>query len=165
MGSTPRSQVLYLKGGTSAASAISEFRIKKLLHDLAPLGITELKAQFRYFAELDVTLETALDAADLTFLFELLDAQEHQPASRAILVTPRLGTVSPWSSKATDILVNCGLHAIRRIEHGIAWQLTGHKGKPVSADVVQAALPLLHDRMTESVLLDERLGCATVSSC
>jgi phosphoribosylformylglycinamidine synthase len=146
----PASHVLFLKGG----SALSEFRIKKLLQDLAPLEIAEVSTQHRYFAE----LEGDLNDDDLSFLFELLHAQDHQPAADAILVTPRLGTVSPWSSKATDIAANCGLKAIKRIEHGIAWQLLGRKGKPVSADVVQAALPYLHDRMTESVLLDERLA-------
>jgi len=154
MGSIPQSQVLFLKGGLSAASALSDFRIQKLLQDLAPHGITDVSAEHRYFAE----LETSLTAEDLAFLFKLLNAQEHQPAADAILVTPRLGTVSPWSSKATDIVANCGLQAIKRIEHGIAWQLFGRKGKPVSAAAVQAALPFLHDRMTESVLLDERMA-------
>ncbi len=154
MGSTPQSQVLFLKGGLFAASALSEFRIQKLLQDLAPLGIAGVSAEHRYFAELD----TSLAAEDLVFLFKLLNAQEHQPAVAAILVTPRLGTVSPWSSKATDIVANCGLQSIKRIEHGIAWQLSGRKGKPVSAATVQAALPFLHDRMTESVLLDERMA-------
>jgi len=154
MGSSSQSQVLFLKGGLPAASALSDFRIQKLLQDLAPHGINDVSAEHRYFAE----LETSLAAEDLVFLFKLLNAQEHQPAADAILVTPRLGTVSPWSSKATDIVANCGLQAIKRIEHGIAWQLFGRKGKPVSAAAVQAALPFLHDRMTESVLLDERMA-------
>jgi phosphoribosylformylglycinamidine synthase len=154
MGTTPQSHVLFLKGGETAASALSEFRIQKLLQQLAPLGFAGISAEYRYFVELDG--DVALSAEDLTFLFELLHAEEHQPAAQAILVTPRLGTVSPWSSKATDIVTNCGLHAIRRIEHGVAWHLRGRKGKPLAADTIQAALPLLHDRMTESVLLDER---------
>jgi phosphoribosylformylglycinamidine synthase len=149
----PASHVLFLKG-RSSLSALSEFRIKKLLQDLAPLGIAAVSTQYRYFAE----LQGDLNADDLSFLFELLHAQEHHPAEAAILVTPRLGTVSPWSSKATDIVTNCGLQAIKRIEHGVAWQLLGRKGKPVSAEVVQAALPYLHDRMTESVLLDEHMA-------
>ena len=149
--SLPLPHVLFLTGATSA---LSEFRIKKLLQDLAPLGIAEISAEHRYFAELDGELADA----DLAFLFELLHAQEHTPAADAILVTPRLGTVSPWSSKATDIVTNCGLRAIKRIEHGIAWQLLGRKGKPLTAEIIQSALPSLHDRMTESVLLDERMA-------
>jgi phosphoribosylformylglycinamidine synthase len=148
MGISTSTQVLFLKGGF----ALSEFRIKKLLQDLAPLGVARIEAHHRYFAE----LTDGLNADDLSFLFELLHADEHRPAEAAILITPRLGTVSPWSSKATDIVTNCGLRAISRIEHGIAWQLLGPKGRPVSAETVQAALPYLHDRMTESVLLDER---------
>ncbi len=163
MGTSPSSpssnfQVLFLKGNGFTSSALSEFRIKKLLQKLAPLGISAVTAEYRYFAELEVGADSPLSADDLAFLFELLQAQEHQPAAEAILVTPRLGTVSPWSSKATDILTNCGLQAIQRIEHGIAWQLFDRKGKPAAADVVQSALPFLHDRMTESVLLDERLA-------
>jgi phosphoribosylformylglycinamidine synthase len=152
--SVPTSQVLFLKGDGVSASALSEFRIKKLQKDLAQLGIEQISAEHRFFAE----VEGDLDDADLTFLFELLHAQEHIPATDAILVTPRLGTVSPWSSKATDIVANCGLKAIKRIEHGVAWQLLGSKGKPLTAEIIQSALPYLHDRMTESVLLEERMA-------
>jgi len=152
--SLPESKVLFLKGSGLAAAALSEFRIKKLQHDLAPLGVVEVSPQQRYFVE----LESELSEDDLAFLLELLHADEHRPEAAAILVIPRLGTVSPWSSKATDIVSNCGLQAIKRIEHGISWQLVGPKGKPVSAEIVQAALPYLHDRMTESVLLDERMA-------
>jgi phosphoribosylformylglycinamidine synthase len=59
-------------------------------------------------------------------------------------VVPRLGTVSPWSSKATDIARSCGLARVRRIERGVAWWLPG--------TTAEAAADLLHDRMTESLL-------------
>ncbi|MFN6961268.1 MAG: phosphoribosylformylglycinamidine synthase, partial [Rhodocyclaceae bacterium] len=62
-----------------------------------------------------------------------------------LLVTPRLGTISPWSSKATDIAHNCGFDAVKRIERGIAYIL------PNSA-LTKRHLARLHDRMTESVL-------------
>ena len=140
------SRVLFLKGG----SALSEFRTSLLQHDLSPLGVTQVRAEQRYFVELGGDLS----AADLAFLCELLAACVHRPEHPAVLVTPRLGTVSPWSSKATDIAANCGLSAVIRIEHGVSWALLNEKGKPMQ--VVQAALPYLHDRMTESVLLDER---------
>jgi phosphoribosylformylglycinamidine synthase len=163
MGSIPLSNILYLKGAESTVPALSEFRIQKLLRQLSPLGIAEVAAEFRYFVALNGGPEAALRGEDLTFLFELLNAREHHPADAAILVTPRLGTVSPWSSKATDIVANCGLRDIQRIEHGIAWQLRSRKGKPVAAAVARAALPYLHDRMTESVLLDERLAAGLFS--
>ncbi len=133
-------EVLFLRGG----SALSSFRIDKLMARLRPLGCAQVEAEFRYFIE----LKDALAEADLAFLAELLEAEAYQPQAAAILVTPRLGTVSPWSSKATDIARNCGLQAVARIERGIAYRLSG-------IDTAQA-LPHLHDRMTESVLFDER---------
>ncbi|MBP6542024.1 MAG: phosphoribosylformylglycinamidine synthase, partial [Piscinibacter sp.] len=80
------------------------------------------------------------------------------PAEGALLVVaPRLGTVSPWASKATDIAHNCGL-AVRRVERVTEFRLTLKSGllgaaKALSADEWQACAALLHDRMTESVLL------------
>jgi phosphoribosylformylglycinamidine synthase len=141
------SQVIFLRG----LPALSEFRIDKLLDKLRPLGVAGVAAEYRYFVE----LAAPLAEADLDFLCELLHARPHLPAAKAILVTPRLGTLSPWSSKATDIARNCGLDKVARIEHGIAYELTDKKGKPLSAAKAAAALPFLHDRMTESVLTDE----------
>ncbi|MEP6876992.1 MAG: phosphoribosylformylglycinamidine synthase, partial [Burkholderiales bacterium] len=74
-----------------------------------------------------------------------------------IVVAPRLGTVSPWASKATDIAHNCGA-AIRRVERVTEFRLTLKSGllggsKPLAAEELQACAALLHDRMTESVLL------------
>jgi phosphoribosylformylglycinamidine synthase len=146
------SRVLFLKGGP----ALSEFRINKLLEDVASLGIFDARAELRYFVELDADLSTD----DLAFLGELLHAEAHEPDHDVILVTPRLGTVSPWSSKASDIAANCGLGAVKRIEHGVAWRLYNRKGKRLNARAAKLALPQvlpsLHDRMTESVLFDER---------
>ncbi len=141
-------RVLFLKGGP----ALSEFRLRKLLQDLKPAGIARIAAEWRYFVE----LTAELDPADLAFLNELLHAGAHAPEAGMPLVTPRLGTVSPWSSKATDIVANCGLTAIARIERGVAWHLADRKGRRPSDPAIEAALPALHDRMTESVLFDER---------
>ncbi|MEK6629441.1 MAG: phosphoribosylformylglycinamidine synthase, partial [Acidobacteriota bacterium] len=68
-----------------------------------------------------------------------------EPSGRLVLVTPRLGTVSPWSSKATDIARQCGLTSVGRIERGTLYSLEG-------AGELRAVVPLLHDRMTETVL-------------
>ena len=141
------SRVIHLKGGP----ALSDFRIEKLLAGLKPLGVAGASAEFRYFVE----LEAELDAEALAFLGELLHARIHAPEADVVLVVPRLGTVSPWSSKATDIAVNCGLKGVVRVERGIRWALTGKKGRRLPAEAIQAALPQLHDRMTESVLFDE----------
>src|SRR5262249_26238696 len=63
------------------------------------------------------------------------------------LVVPRPGTISPWSSKATDIARNCGLDAVKRIERGIGYRIPG----TLDDGDRDALLPLLHDRMTETV--------------
>ncbi len=69
-----------------------------------------------------------------------------------LLVVPRSGTISPWSSKATEIAQRCGLSAVKRIERGIEYSLMTNK--PLSASVKTQLSALLHDRMTQSVLLD-----------
>ena len=79
-------------------------------------------------------------------------------AGQSIWVVPRLGTVSPWASKATDIARNCGLDAVRRIERGIEYRLVPKRGllgaKPLGAEAISRLIPLLHDRMTESALTE-----------
>ncbi len=67
-----------------------------------------------------------------------------------VLIVPRLGTVSPWSSKATDIAQVCGLSAVQRVERGIAYRI--RSAKPLDEAALRELAPLLHDRMTETVL-------------
>ena len=144
------SVVLPLRGVT----ALSDFRVEKLLQKAAALGLPEvkLKSEFWYF----VGSEKALDAATVEKLQALLAAQsvEQTPKAREglhlFLVTPRLGTISPWASKATNIAENCGLEGIERIERGMAVWLEGR----LNDDEKQQWAALLHDRMTESVLPD-----------
>ena len=73
-------------------------------------------------------------------------------------MVPRLGTISPWSTKATDIAQHCGLSGVTRIERGIIYYLTGN----LSVAVKAAVLPLLHDRMTESILSDINEAAAKI---
>ena len=144
------SVVLPLRGVT----ALSDFRVEKLLQKAAALGLPEvkLKSEFWYF----VGSEKALDAATVEKLQALLAAQsvKETPEAREglhlFLVTPRLGTISPWASKATNIAENCGLEGIERIERGMAVWLEGR----LNDEQKQQWAALLHDRMTESVLTD-----------
>lgn len=144
------SVVLPLRGVT----ALSDFRVEKLLQKAAALGLPEvkLKSEFWYF----VGSEKVLDAATVEKLQALLVAQsvEQTPEAREglhlFLVTPRLGTISPWASKATNIAENCGLEGIERIERGMAVWLEGR----LNDEQKQQWAALLHDRMTESVLPD-----------
>jgi phosphoribosylformylglycinamidine synthase len=138
-------QVLQLRG----PRALSEFRLAKLLAALQRVdpGVRSVGAEFRYFVE----TEGALGGQERKLLERLLDdgtPMLEGAGGEMFLVVPRLGTVSPWSSKATDIARNCGLAGVRRIERGTLYYL--NTGNPSLA-------ALLHDRMTQTVLrsLDE----------
>jgi phosphoribosylformylglycinamidine synthase len=132
-------RILQLRG----PRALSESRRAKLLAALrrADPAVRSLAAEVRYFVE----TEGELDAAGRRLLERLLDDGSPPPppaAGTLYLVVPRLGTISPWSSKASDIARNCGLAGVKRIERGTAFYVDG--SKDVSA--------YLHDRMTQTVL-------------
>ncbi len=140
----------------SGALAVSDFRIAKLrpaLEKLQP-GLGPVSARYIHF----VDLERDLDARERALLERLLTYGPREPAGvpRAggaeLIVVPRFGTISPWSSKATDIAHVCGLAAVRRIERGIAWTLEP-KTSLTPAQLRALATPLF-DRMTETVLLE-----------
>jgi phosphoribosylformylglycinamidine synthase len=84
----------------------------------------------------------------------LLGTEEPFRRTGGVFVTPRKGTVSPWSSKATDIFRNCGLDGIQRVEHGLHLRLLDADGAEIDASGLRGALPALHDRMTEGVYQD-----------
>ena len=147
-------QLTSFEGG----NALSEFRALALLARLqAACGrVAGVHARFVHWAWSDA----ALSPADTRRLGALLSYGEGcvGPAEGPVLVVaPRLGTVSPWASKATDIAHNCGL-PVRRVERVTEWRLALRSGllgggKPLSASELSACAELLHDRMTESVLL------------
>jgi phosphoribosylformylglycinamidine synthase len=151
--STPQ-HLLHFEGG----NALSAFRAQALLPRLQAVNarITGVHARHVHW----VWCDQALDAAGHDKLKALLvygDPYTGPNEGTVIVVAPRLGTVSPWASKATDIAHNCGL-AIHRVERVTEYRLTLKSGllggtKMLSADELQAAAALLHDRMTESVLL------------
>jgi phosphoribosylformylglycinamidine synthase len=128
--------------GSAAFSAPRLARLQKTLGD-SVAGI-RLAAEHWYFVE----LETALNADETARLKDLLGIPVQLPAppeGDLLLVTPRLGTISPWSSKATDIARNCGFAAVKRVERAVAYHVAGKLEK-------SALATRLHDRMTESVL-------------
>ncbi|WP_341675447.1 phosphoribosylformylglycinamidine synthase [Niveibacterium sp. SC-1] len=140
------SEILKLRG----ASALSASRLERLSQSLksAVSGLRRLSAEHWYFVEINAPLT----AAESERLANLLGAypEGDAPSGSLIMVTPRLGTISPWSSKATDIAHNCGFTKVVRIERGTAYtlDLRGTLNDAAKASV----LPILHDRMTESVL-------------
>ena len=152
------------------APALSAFRLARLEASLAERlpGLAALKAEFVHLVELEGSLSPRQQAI-LTRLLtygpkpESGTVEEDEPgfelSGAFLLVTPRAGTISPWSSKATDIAHNCGLDVIKRIERGVAYHLESSSGD-MTADQILAVSDLLHDRMTESVFtrLDELEG-------
>ena len=138
------------------APALSEFRRTKLLRKLHSLdaAIGTLTAEYVHFAE----LSEQLSDEHLQVLQQLLqygpsgDSQSDQGESsgRLFLVVPRTGIISPWSSKATDIVHNCGLAQVQRVERGIAFRL--ELPETVDAELLRQVTAVLHDRMVEQVL-------------
>jgi phosphoribosylformylglycinamidine synthase len=136
--------VLRIRG----ARALSEFRLAKLVQELKKVqpAVRGVAAEFWHFVEADAAPE-ADGRALLERLLRYGTPPGADPAGEKFLVVPRLGTISPWSSKATDIARNCGLAGVRRIERGILFSIES-KDKTDRNRIA----PLLHDRMTESVL-------------
>ncbi|WP_312817315.1 phosphoribosylformylglycinamidine synthase [Pseudomonas sp.] len=138
--------MLILRG----APALSAFRHGKLLEQLSQKvpAVTGLYAEFAHFADVD----GELTADQQQVLGRLLkygpSVPVQEPTGRLFLVVPRLGTISPWASKASDIAHNCGLQSIQRLERGIAYYVAGDLSD-ADAGLIAAEL---HDRMTQRVL-------------
>ncbi|WP_406731764.1 phosphoribosylformylglycinamidine synthase [Vibrio scophthalmi] len=134
--------------------ALSEFRVNKLLELCREqqLPVTAIYAEFMHFANLTAELAQP----ELEKLEKLLTygptIEEHDPAGLLLLVTPRPGTISPWSSKATDIARNCGLDQVQRLERGTAYYVeTSTELNELQKLELKA---ILHDRMMEVVFTD-----------
>ena len=136
----------------SGAPALSDFRLAKLLTGIRERVdcVAGLDSRFVHF----VDARRALTAEEIPVLESLLRygprCRAEAPAGSLLLVVPRFGTVSPWSSKATDIAHVCGLEAVHRIERGVAYYLEATR--PLVEREWELAAAAVHDRMTESVL-------------
>ncbi len=142
--------ILSLRG----RNALSGFRIRKLNDALqnAHLKLSGISAEHWHF----VSVCRALTPTERAALERILS---YGPAAQAVpeaghmqLTVPRLGTISPWSSKATDIAHQCGLAGVERIERGTVYYAEKADGSRLSADEIAALRPVIHDRMTETVL-------------
>jgi phosphoribosylformylglycinamidine synthase len=145
--------MLILRG----APALSAFRLDKLAPKLAAISpdLQLNHSEFVHFAD----LASELSASRQQVLEQLLEygpqsaaSGDQPPTGELLLVVPRPGTISPWSSKATDIAHNCGLDEVRRIERGVAYYFS----LPAQFSAQQRAQlqALMHDRMTEAVLTE-----------
>ncbi|WP_395946774.1 phosphoribosylformylglycinamidine synthase [Caedibacter taeniospiralis] len=134
--------------GNNALSSFDQQRILSRLQGITP-GIEQVQAEYIHFIESKETLtEDAMGKlkALLTYGDKGLLTEK---TGQAIIVTPRLGTISPWSSKATDIAHNCGLKEIIRIERGIIYYLQSKH--PLEQNTLTQLTTILHDRMMQSV--------------
>lgn len=142
------SPMLVLRG----APALSEFRINKLLENFVAqqLPVSDIYAEFVHFAELNAELNDSKREILEKLLTYGPSIPAHEPKGMLLLVTPRPGTISPWSSKATDIAHNCGLSEVKRIERGCAYYI--ELSKELDQQQLATLQQLIHDRMTESVM-------------
>lgn len=133
------------------APALSAFRIQKLMQacEAAALPIQAIYSEFIHLADIETELALAEQQQLSTLLTYGPSIEATSPKGTLYFVTPRPGTLSPWSSKATDIAHNCGLNKVTRLERGIAYYIDS---VPLNAEQAQALQSLLHDRMVEVVL-------------
>jgi len=136
--------------------ALSIFRIEKKLASLrsACPQVDSVKTEFVYFVRLEADLDREQTRRLESLLHAGIPADGRVDLSGSLLVIPRPGTLSPWSSKATDIVQRCGLEKIQRLERGIAWRIGFEPGFRASGTILSALKPLIHDRMTQTVLDD-----------
>ena len=132
-------------------NALSPFRVKNLLADLARIRIAGLAGEFWHFVE----IRRPLSGPERGTLDRLLtygpQGKTDDIEGELLLVVPRPGTISPWASKATDIAHSCGLDAIVRIERGVAYRVSTRGGAPLAEHERSLLLSKIHDRMTETV--------------
>ena len=141
------SVILKLSGG----DALSAFRAQRLLPVLkaAAPGVTAVSASYVHFVASTREL-TADEIQRLEALLDYGDPAKADAEGTEFLTVPRLGTISPWASKATDIVHNCGIDAVERIERGVSYRVAG----TMTDDEKAAVAKCLFDRMTETVLAD-----------
>ena len=145
--STCNGMVFELNG----ARALSDFRAARVLAALQRVSsnIEAVSGRFVHFVYASREL-TKAEEERLASLLTYGDAAEDVRADLAFMVVPRLGTISPWASKATDIVKNCGIEGVLRVERGTVYSLA--LKAPLTEEEAAQAAGVLHDRMTESVV-------------
>ncbi len=139
------------------SQAYSNFRIQKILAEVkqALPQVTSIDTEFQHLVKLHDQYQ-ALEPKELAMLERLLsygpsmNEVEHQ--GQRLFVLPRFGTISPWSTKASDIVAHCGLSKIARVERGIGFYIDSDSALDQSA--LDTIALLIHDPMTESVVSD-----------
>jgi len=130
--------------------ALSPFRIKKLQQQVKALIDIDVQitTQSIYFLDSD----QALTDDELSRARQLLEVKDGKQGDDQLIVIPRIGTISPWSSKATDIFKHCGLESVNRIEQGLSYSINDSSGVKLSRAQFKSIEPALYDRMTQSII-------------
>ncbi len=137
------------------SQALSDFRIEKLLSDIRERlpKVQSLNSEFQHLVELREGC-AALSEAELVKLEQLLTygpkMNEVEHSGQRVYVLPRFGTISPWSTKASDIVKHCGLDNVNRVERGVAFYINSDEELDTAS--LNELATLLHDPMTESVV-------------
>ncbi|WP_431152737.1 phosphoribosylformylglycinamidine synthase [Acidovorax facilis] len=149
----------------AGGNALSSFRAQQLQPALEAIHpkISGIAARFVHLVATDAA-PTPTEQERLAALLTYGDPYAGPEDGAVLIVTPRLGTLSPWASKATDIARNCGI-AIRRVERITEYRISlksGLLGKTpeLTAEQLAQVASLLHDRMTESVVADRSAAAA-----
>ncbi|MED5406714.1 MAG: AIR synthase-related protein, partial [Pseudomonadota bacterium] len=139
--------MLILEGG----SAASGFRVQKILAEVRSQlpGLSALSGRYLHVAALADPFPPD-QLSQLRYLLDYGQDPGDPDGDVEVLVVPRPGTVSPWSTKATDIAHRCGLANVIRLERGVSWCV---QGSVTVEELLETLGPLLHDQMTESVFL------------
>ena len=143
----------------SGSSALSGSRLHRLLSQLKEIepAIVGMSGRFCHFIDAPNGLSEE-EVQRLSLMLTYGEPFDGDETGEEFVVIPRLGTISPWASKATDIAKNCGMRHVHRIERGIRYVIQLKSGllgkKTLSADRLSGIIALLHDRMTETVVRD-----------
>ena len=153
--------MLIIKGG----NALSTFHHNKVLDEIKAVlpRCINVSTQFIYFVEIGGKLLSSRLETLNQLLYEgrlPIDKILNSDTDSTCVVTPRIGTISPWSTKATDILHHCGFGEVVRVERGMKWNIHFSPTLNGRQELLNHILPIIHDRMTESVLSDCSKGVA-----
>ncbi|HEX4975589.1 MAG TPA: phosphoribosylformylglycinamidine synthase, partial [Pseudomonadales bacterium] len=141
-------------------AVFTDTRLSKLLTQAKTItsDIVALHCDYLYLVDSKVEL----NSEQLELLHALLNLgvetsqadPTHRPTATSLSVAPRPGTISPWSTKATDIAHHCGLSSIARLERGRHYIV--NSARPLTPAEIQSLAELLHDRMIEAVFYDSK---------
>lgn len=141
----------------STASPLSGFQVSKLFNKLKQRcpELTELITYPHYFLACEQKLSEKEMAIALSLLRATTTLDAPYASSYKIVVVPRIGTISPWSSKATDIFHHCNLQNVQRIEQGWRYYLLCPQQNLTQVQLLETIQGILYDPLTQSVLFDE----------